>query len=331
MWNTLAGRRGGLGLAAALLLAYPAAAITQPGTLTGAAQDVDFYRVTCSDDGSGVPASLVTQVLDASPVAAPLVSVQSQKGSLATNATDPVDGDGSASPAAFVNGGAGSYDVFVDKSAAGAESYQLSVQCMTGANGTGVATGTALTPISTGAPAVPALSPGGLLALGAGLGLAGCAALRRRRGAAGALLALLAAAGWPADADAHDQGGSLGIAASATDFYQVTCSQDPEPGSPVPALLFLQVLDTSSAPNPEAPALVAVQGQKGSLAANSTDPVGGDASASPGIMLSGGAGVYDVLVYKTEAGSDAYTLTYHCLTADLADHTPTSISPKQNQ
>jgi hypothetical protein len=328
MRSILAGRRSGLGLAAALLLAGPAAAITQPGSLASAAEDVDFYRVTCSNDGSGAPASLVTQVLDASPVAAPLVSVQSQKGSLATNATDPVDGDGSASPAAFVNGGAGSYDVFVDKSAAGAESYQLSVQCMTGANGTGVATGTALTPISTGAPAVPALSPGSLLALAAGLGVLGAAALRRRR-AAGALLALLAFAGAPPEAGAHTQNGSLGSAVGATDFYQVTCSQDE--GGPAPALLLLQVLDTSSSPAPEAPALLAVQGQKGTLAANSTDLTGGDSNPSPAIALAGGGGVYDLLVYKTEAGSDGYTLTFHCLAADQIEHTPTSITTLQNQ
>jgi hypothetical protein len=328
MRTSLAGRRGGLGLAAALLLATPAAAITQPGTLASAAEDVDFYRVTCSNDGSGNPASLMTQVLDASPAAAPLVSVQSQKGFLAINTTDDVDGDGSASPAAFVNGGTGSYDVFVDKSQAGAESYLLTVQCMTGSFGTGVPTGTALTAISTGPSDVPALSRFGLVALAAGVALLGAAALRRRRAAA--LAVLLVAATGGRDALAHTQGGSLGGAASATDFYQVTCSQDPPP-SPVPALLFLQVLDTSSAPNPENPALVAVQGQKGSLAANSTDPAGGDASPSPAITLSGGAGVYDVLVYKTGTGSDGYTLIFHCMTADLADHTPTSITNRQDQ
>jgi hypothetical protein len=315
-------------LAGVLLLAGAASALTQPGSLGNPAAEVDFYQVTCSNDGSGAPASLLAQVLDAAPVAAPLLSVQMQKGLLASNTTDAVDGDGSASPAAFVNGGAGSYDVFVDKSAAGIESYQLSVQCMTGANGGGVATGTALTPIATGEIAAPALSVSGLLALAAGLAAAGSLGLRRRRAGLFAGLLLAAAVG-PFDARAHEQNGSLGSAASATDFYQVTCSQDE--GGPPPTLLLLQVLDSSSAPSPEGPALVAVQGQKGTLAANSTDLGGGDATASPAITLAGGAGVYDVLVYKTEAGSDGYTLTYHCFSQGQAEHTPTTITTRQNQ
>jgi hypothetical protein len=325
------GRRSALAgppLIAALLLAGDAAALTQPGSLGNPASEVDFYRATCSDDGSGAPASLLAQVLDAGPFAAPVLSVQIQKGALATNATDAVDGDAGASPAVFVNGAAGNYDVFVDKSDAGAESYQLSVQCMTGANGGGVPTGTALAPIATGEIAAPALTPSGLLALAAGLAAAGCLGLRSRRARLCTVL-LLAAAGWSREAGAHEQGGSLGSAASATDFYQVTCSQDV--GGPPPALLLLQILDTSSAPAAEAPALIAVQAQVGTLVRNSTDPVGGDGSPSPAITLDGGAVVYDVLVYKTEAGSDGYSLTYHCFSAGQTEHTPTSITTRQNQ
>ena len=173
-------------LLAALGHAAPARALAQGGSLANAESDTDFYQVTCSNDGSGAPASLVAQVLDAAPVAAPLVSVQTQKTSpaVATNTTDAVDGDAGASPSVALNGGAGTYDVFVDKSAAGAESYTLTVQCMTGINGGGVPTGTAITPISTGAPSapsVPALSPAGLLGLAAGLVLLGSAVLLRGR------------------------------------------------------------------------------------------------------------------------------------------------------
>jgi hypothetical protein len=173
-------------LLAALLHAAPALALTQGGSLATAESDTDFYQVTCSNDGSGAPASLVAQVLDEAPVAAPLVSVQTQKTSpaVATNATDAVDGDAGASPSVALNGGAGTYDVFVDKSAAGAESYTLTVQCMTGINGGGVPTGIAITPISTGAPSepsVPALSPAGLLGLAAGLVALGSAVLLRGR------------------------------------------------------------------------------------------------------------------------------------------------------
>lgn len=178
-------------LLAVLAHAAPAAALTQGGSLASAASDTDFYQVACSNDGSGAPASLAAQVLDAPPAAAPLVSVQLQKTSpaaVATNATDAVDADAGASPSVAANGGAGTYDVFVDKSTAGAESYTLTVQCMTGINGGGVPTGTAITPIATGAPSVPtvpALSPAVLLGLAGGLALLGGARLGRRRPAEG--------------------------------------------------------------------------------------------------------------------------------------------------
>ena len=236
-----------------------------------------------------------------------MLSVQTQKGLLATNTTDAVDGDGSASPAAASNGGAGTYDVFVDKSAAGAESYVLTVQCTTGANGGGVPTGTLLTPIATGASSVPALSPASLLVL---------------LGALAALGSVLA----PRTAWSHTQNGALGSAAGATDFYQITCSDD---GSGAPASLTLQILDTAPAAAP----LVAVQGQKGTLATNSTDATDADATPSPTVVLNGGAGVYDVLVHKTAAGSETYTLTFHCLTGPdgTGDHTGTSLTTRQNQ
>jgi hypothetical protein len=142
------------------------------------ATGVDYYQVSCSDDGSGPPASLVLQVLDAAPAAEPLVGVQAQKGFLATNATDATDADSAASPAVSLNGGAGAYDVFVDKSGAGAERYRLTVQCRTGANGGGVDAGTTLTPIAAG-PSVPVLTSRGLLTLAASLLAIGSTALRR--------------------------------------------------------------------------------------------------------------------------------------------------------
>ena len=89
------------------------------------------------------------------------------------------------------------------------------------------------------------------------------------------------------------------------------------------------VLDTAPAAAP----LVAVQGQKGILATNSTDATDADATPSPAVVLNGGAGVYDVLVYKTAAGSESYTLTFHCLTGPdgTGDHTGTSLTTRQNQ
>jgi hypothetical protein len=139
------------------------------------------YAVDCSDSGSGVPASLVIQVANLAPFSGALVGAQIRKGTLATNTTDPIDDDGLASPAVFVNGGAGLYDVYVDKTSAGLESFELTAQCFTGAGGTGSPAGTSIAPAAGGD--VPTASAHSALLLGAGLLLVGSASLRRRRSA----------------------------------------------------------------------------------------------------------------------------------------------------
>lgn len=154
-----------------------ASADTQGGSLAAEASSARYYQVTCSDDGSGPPLSLVTQVRDLAPIAAPLLSVQIQKGNLATNGTDAVDADAGFSPPVWVNGGAGVYDVFVDKTASGAEGFTLSFQCMTGADGSGVPTGTSISPSVPSVPALPTLA---VVALAAGL-VGGAGAARRPR------------------------------------------------------------------------------------------------------------------------------------------------------
>ena len=112
-------------LLAATGLALPATADVLTGTLEVGAADMDLFEVTCGDDGNGPPASLVISIEDTAPAAAPLVSAQILKGNAATSTTDPIDADGSTSSPVAIDGGAGLYEVFVDKSAAGAESYAL--------------------------------------------------------------------------------------------------------------------------------------------------------------------------------------------------------------
>jgi hypothetical protein len=125
------------------LVAGPAAAHTQAGSLGSGAAATDVYQVICSDDGAGPPASLSIQVLDGSPAAAPLVSVQVRNSLELANSTDPTDGDTTASPLVHVNAGSGTvFDVLVDKSGAGAENYVLTFHCVTGPDGTGLHTGT---------------------------------------------------------------------------------------------------------------------------------------------------------------------------------------------
>lgn len=126
---------------------------------------------------------------------------------------------------------------------------------------------------------------------------------------------------------AHSQGGTLGTSASATDYYTVTCSDD---GSGPPAALVAQVQDLAPV---NAAALVSVTVNKGNATVHSTDNgTDGDAVASPLVSVSGGAGVYNVYVAKSNTGAETYTLTAHCNTAGGV-HTGTSdpFGVRQNQ
>jgi hypothetical protein len=290
-----------------------------PGTLEAAASATDYFQVTCSNDGSGEPASIVAEIRDEPPVADPLPSVQLQRGAVATNTTDATDGDAGASPLAFIDtagSGSGVFDVFVDKTAAGVESYTLTVTCMTGAGGGGVPTGTAVTG-TDGAP-VPALSAPGALVLAAGLLAAAALGLRKR-----AVLLVLALLTHAASVSADNlNNGTLGAAASSTDFYQVTC--DTGTGQ-----LVMSIRDET----PANAAFVSVQVHKGQLLSNVTDALEGDMLFSPIIQVNGGSGVYEVLVDKSGAGAEGYSLTYHCLagTDGTGIHTGTTISAVQNQ
>lgn len=108
-------------------------------TLGVAATATDVYRLTCPIFTTGVSAN----VTDLIPVAAPLVSLQIFKpqplppGVVST--TDPVDGlqfmlpgpvlGEFPSPTVTLNKGSGQYYLYVDKSAAGAENYRMTVHC----------------------------------------------------------------------------------------------------------------------------------------------------------------------------------------------------------
>lgn len=287
--------------AAVICQALVAQADTQPGSLATDAGAARYYQVTCSDDGSGPPASLVVAVRDVAPVAAPLVSVQIQKGSAARNATDAVDGDAGFSPSVFVDGGAGVYDVFVDKSAAGDEGFVLSFQCTMGAGGTGNPTGTSIFP---SVEEVPLLPFAGWLALAA----------------------LLAALAPVRSASAHSLNETLDADAGATDLIQIVCSDN---GSGPPQSLVVQVRDNT----PVAAPLVSVQAQRGALLVNSTDAVDDDTGMSPAVSVNGGSGAYDVLVDKTESGAESYSLSFHCYTGPdgSGTHTGTSHTILQDQ
>lgn len=129
-------------VAAALCMAASAAlAHTQNGSLGDAPHATDYYQVTCSDDGTGLPQSLVVQVTHRSAVA---TSVLAHRAADAVNSTDANGADAAPSPLVFVNGGDGVYNVFVTKAGSGAVNYTLLYHCMTEANGGGQHAGTTL-------------------------------------------------------------------------------------------------------------------------------------------------------------------------------------------
>lgn len=125
---------------------------------------------------------------------------------------------------------------------------------------------------------------------------------------------------------AHTQNGSLGAAATATDYYQVTCSND---GNGPPASLKAQVRDST----PVAVPIVSVRVTKGAVSRSASDPVDGDVGYSPWVTVAGGAGVYNVYTSKSKSGAEIYTLSFHCMTGATGGgvHTGTRIVIKQNQ
>ncbi len=118
-----------------------ALAHVQGGSLGPAAQATDLYTVICSTDSGGVSFRLRTRVKD-NTAGSSLVQVQTRKGSIATNTTDPSGGNTAYSPVVYNNSGNGAYNVLVDKTTTGANSYTLEYHCETAA---GSHTGTSIT------------------------------------------------------------------------------------------------------------------------------------------------------------------------------------------
>lgn len=320
-------------LASALLIsAGGAKAASLSGSLASDATDAVLLAVDCADDGHGAPASLTLTVRDLAPVAAASVSAQIRKGFSAKNTSDPVDGDAGTSPVVFVNGGAGRYDVYVDKDAAGGEGFEVTAQCWTGAGGTGATTGTTLFAAAGGAvptAAVPARLALVFALVATGVGLLRAARLRSGSAGGSGLAAGLAAGALllgGSEAQAHEQAGSLGIAASATDYYEVTCFDN---GAGAPGSLEIAILDSS----PGAAPSVSAQVHRDLSLVNVSDDLTADVEPSPSVHVNGGAGTWVVLVDKSGAGAKFYALTYHCWTGpDLTGvHTGSTIVTRQNE
>jgi len=136
--------------------------------------------------------------------------------------------------------------------------------------------------------------------------------------------ALLFAAGHTDITPAHQLSGALGSRAQATDLYRVICFA--EDGGPATGHLRMRVRDNRPVRKP----MVSVQVHKGLVATNSTDPKDGNARYSRWVNNHGGDGVYHVLVNKSSAGRETYTLEYHCVSS-TGIHTGTEDVQLQNQ
>jgi len=114
--------------------------------------------------------------------------------------------------------------------------------------------------------------------------------------------------------------GALGAPAGATDVWTVVCPEKT-------AKLETKVIDL----NPVKAPLVSVQTIKGLKATNSTDPVDGDAAYSPSVNTTGNAGTFYVLVDKTSADPENYTVDMMCKDANnVGLSTSVGVNPVQN-
>lgn len=120
-----------------------AMAASLKGSLGAGAQVMDVYTVTCSSNSNGATDHLNLNILNTSAVSSSLLSVQAFKGILTASTTDAVAGNTTTSPTIAIKSGNGAYRVYVDKAAAGAESYTLNYTCLNSvAKATGVAIAT---------------------------------------------------------------------------------------------------------------------------------------------------------------------------------------------
>jgi len=121
------------------------------------------------------------------------------------------------------------------------------------------------------------------------------------------LAAVLAFAALTPAAHAVTASFTLDAAASVAHVFTAHCFDD---GRGAPASLVAQVSDDL----PDVGVFVSVQVYQGSTATSSTDAIDGDGTPSPLVAIDGGAGDYAVLVAKSGAGAEDYSLTLECRT-----------------
>lgn len=106
-------------------------------------------------------------------------------------------------------------------------------------------------------------------------------------------------------ANAHDETGSLGAPAGATDIWSVNCTT----GDKNNARLEVSVTNVT-----KASPILSVQIKKNGNSQSTSDPVGGDGNYSSVISLSEGDGAYQMILNKAGPGSLKYAIQLHCKT-----------------
>jgi hypothetical protein len=118
----------------ALLATVPCSIVfahTAGGPIGAAASATAVAAVICYDDSD----HLVVQIEDLSPPQPGMfMSLQVAKGINMTNVTDPVSGDGQASPAVALKGGNGEYRISANKTAEGGRQISVTYHCENSGN-----------------------------------------------------------------------------------------------------------------------------------------------------------------------------------------------------
>ena len=101
----------------------------------GSHNPTDYYQITCSDDGTGVPAYLLIAVRDIT-AGTSVLSATIQKGLLSRQTTDVTGADTAYSPMISLYGkpGPGIYNVIVSKNLYPTRNYDMQYHCMTADN-----------------------------------------------------------------------------------------------------------------------------------------------------------------------------------------------------
>ncbi|MBZ4202402.1 MAG: hypothetical protein LAC70_04670 [Methylovulum sp.] len=118
-------------LLTSLSVPIPTLAATLTGALTANSSSTDYYHITCASNNNGVTDKLKISIMDLAPNTAPMMSAQLIQGMLAVNTTDPNDKDKKYSPELALQRGDARYEVRINKTAVGIDSYSLNYQCVT--------------------------------------------------------------------------------------------------------------------------------------------------------------------------------------------------------